>query len=282
VVLALAAVILAARTFLVPGDFGIQQRGYMYGWHRQSNVEEWKALPAKFQGGESCRACHSGEAQKLSSAPHKTIQCENCHGPALDHPSKPLKLLLDRSRALCLRCHAELAYPNSQRSEIKGIDPDRHHAGMECAVCHDPHAAAKPRAETKAPSTVKPKGGKPRLEMKAAPVAKPLGEANVAPAAKFRGSEYCQTCHSGQAEKLSSALHKPVQCESCHGPALDHPSQPPKLPRDRNRALCLKCHAQLAAPNSQRSGIRGIHPDQHNAGMECAVCHDPHATAKPR
>jgi predicted CXXCH cytochrome family protein len=144
VVLGLAAIIFVARTFVVPKDFGIHERGYMYGWYRQGNVEEWKAFTVKYQGKGFCKDCHAEEEKNLLSSPHKIIECENCHGPALEHPSEPPKLSIDRARGLCLRCHAHLAYPTSQRSDLKGIDPDQHNPRLECVGCHNPHKASKP------------------------------------------------------------------------------------------------------------------------------------------
>ena len=144
VVVALVAIIFIARFFLVPADFGINESGYMYGYHRKGNIEEWKAFPAKYKGAESCKACHPSVEQKTVSSGHKIITCENCHGPALQHPSNPSKLTLDRSRGLCLRCHTYLPYPASQRADIRGIDPDRHNPGQECVLCHNPHEASKP------------------------------------------------------------------------------------------------------------------------------------------
>jgi len=144
VVLGVAAVILIARTFLVPDDFGVHEQSYLYGWYRNANVGEWKSVAVKYRGQEYCQACHGEQGKKIASSRHKTIECENCHGPAIGHPANPPKLTLDRSRALCLRCHAYLAYPTSQRSEIKGIDPDRHNPGLECVRCHNPHEASKP------------------------------------------------------------------------------------------------------------------------------------------
>ncbi len=144
VFLGVAAVIFIARIFVVPGDFGIHERGYMYGWYRTGNLDEWNAVKVKYQGSEYCRDCHAGEEKQIHSSPHKMIECENCHGPALEHPSDPPKLAIDRSRGLCLRCHTALAYPTSKRAEIKGINPDQHNPGSECAGCHNPHEASKP------------------------------------------------------------------------------------------------------------------------------------------
>lgn len=145
VVLALVVLILAARTLVVPKDFGIHGKGYMYSWHRKANEEDWKNIQVKFQGRDYCQDCHAEQFQMLRSSPHTIIECENCHGPAIDHPSDPQKLPIDRSRELCLRCHTFLPYPTSKRAEIKGIDPDVHSPGLECAGCHDPHRASKPK-----------------------------------------------------------------------------------------------------------------------------------------
>jgi hypothetical protein len=111
----------------------------MYGWYRQGNVAEWKGLKVKYRSSELCPECHEDRTSALAASPHATIPCENCHGPALDHPEKPEKLPIDRSRGLCLRCHTLLPYPSSGRSQIAGIDPDNHNPGEECSGCHDPH-----------------------------------------------------------------------------------------------------------------------------------------------
>jgi len=139
VFLAFIAIVLIARFFYVPKDFGIHERGYMYGWYRKSNEEEWKQVKVKYQGMEYCKDCHPENYKNLMESPHAIIQCENCHGPAIDHPSDPLKLSIDRSRELCLRCHTYLPYPTSNRANIRGIDPDNHNPGIECSMCHNPH-----------------------------------------------------------------------------------------------------------------------------------------------
>ncbi len=139
VTLGIVALILIARLFYVPKDFGIGERGYMYGWHRAGDEEYWKNFKVKFMGSEYCKDCHDKNYSSVKNSPHKNILCEDCHGPAVDHPSDPPKLTIDRSRALCLRCHFPLPYPTSGRSKIKGIDPETHNVGMECAMCHNPH-----------------------------------------------------------------------------------------------------------------------------------------------
>jgi hypothetical protein len=93
--------ILIARIFVVPNDFGIHEKGYMYGWYRKANESEWKALGVKYQGKEYCMDCHAQQEKEVRSSRHNIIECENCHGPALEHPSDPQKLTIDRSRELC-------------------------------------------------------------------------------------------------------------------------------------------------------------------------------------
>jgi hypothetical protein len=139
VFLAVVVIVLIARQFLVPKDFGIHERGYMYGWYRKGNEEDWKKITVKYRSEEYCKDCHSDKYESIMKTPHAIIQCENCHGPAMDHPSDPPKLKIDRSREQCLRCHYPLPYPTSGRANIRGIDPEKHNPGIECAMCHNPH-----------------------------------------------------------------------------------------------------------------------------------------------
>jgi hypothetical protein len=139
VVLAIVVLILLFRAFYVPEDFGVQERGYTFGYHRLSNEQEWKDFPAKYRDNSYCQGCHYDQAEVFAAAQHAMLSCENCHGAAFDHPENPEKLHIDRSRALCLRCHSQLYTPSSGRSDIAGINPLEHNAGIECSACHNPH-----------------------------------------------------------------------------------------------------------------------------------------------
>ena len=139
VLLGVIALALIARHFVVPPDLGVGVRGFMYGFHRKSNEDEWKAFKVKYLTKEYCKECHEEKYESNMASKHGIIQCENCHGPAIDHPDNPEKLVIDKSRALCISCHAKLPYPTSKRGEIKGINPDEHNPGEECSTCHDPH-----------------------------------------------------------------------------------------------------------------------------------------------
>lgn len=139
VALIAVVLLLVIRAFYVPRDFGIHERGYMYGWYRESNIEEWKKFPVKYLGKEYCKDCHPEKLEMIEKTFHAAIQCENCHGPAIEHPSNPPKLAIDKSREQCLRCHFPLPYPTSGRSNIRGVDPGEHHPDKACIECHNPH-----------------------------------------------------------------------------------------------------------------------------------------------
>ncbi len=146
IALCVIALVLTARTIIVPKDFGIWERGYMYGWHRKGNEAEWKAVRVKYRTAAYCKECHADKYNDLKQSPHANIMCENCHGPAMDHPEDPRTMTIDRHRELCIRCHARLPYKASGRGAIRGIDPQTHNPELECTVCHYPH---NPKREVK-------------------------------------------------------------------------------------------------------------------------------------
>ena len=139
VVIAVVVGIVFTRTLLVPGDFGVYERGYMYGWHRKSNEEEWKTVRVKYKTSKACPECHEDKYNAIKDSPHAMISCENCHGPSYDHPKDPLGLSIDRRRDLCIRCHSYLPYKASGRGDIPGINPETHYPQAECVLCHIPH-----------------------------------------------------------------------------------------------------------------------------------------------
>ena len=233
VVLALVALLFVFRYFYVPDDFGVHEPGFTYGWYREQNIFDWQGVAIKYQGRESCKPCHQKQVDAISGMPHAIIQCENCHGPAMDHPSDSAKLSIDRTRELCLRCHAKLAYPSSARGGLRGIDPATHHPDRACVECHDPHHPALTNLQS--------------------------------PTSTGRhGNDFCRSCHQLQVDTVKGQPHEIVYCESCHGPARNHPSSPAKLSIDKTRNLCLKCH---------------VDKWRHNLGRECVTCHDPHKSS---
>jgi ribosomal protein S27E len=95
--------------------------------------------------------------------------------------------------------------------------------------------------------------------------------------AKFKfNNEYCKDCHSKNYEEMMANPHAIIKCEDCHGPVLDHPSDPPKLTIEKGKVECLRCHFLLPYPGSGRANIRGVDPAIHNPDIECTMCHNPH------
>lgn len=138
-VIGIVALILIARVFVVPEGFGVHERGYMYGWYNKADEGFWKKVTVKYKSSDYCKDCHSDKYSSIMQTPHAIIQCENCHGPAMDHPENPARLSIDKSREQCLRCHSRLPYPTSDRAKIRGVEPDKHNPGIECVACHNPH-----------------------------------------------------------------------------------------------------------------------------------------------
>jgi len=140
VVVGVSILILVVREFYVPDDFGVHGDSYSYNFYREGNIEDWKAVTVKYQGKDYCTTCHQDKVDLQAASPHTIIECENCHGPAKQHPTDPPKLAIDRTREQCLRCHTRLDYLSSGRGDIRGIDPETHNPGIECVNCHDPHS----------------------------------------------------------------------------------------------------------------------------------------------
>jgi len=139
VALGLVGLILVSRLFLVPDDFGVHGANFTYGYHRLSNIQEWKDFPVKYRGREYCVDCHAENVAQLNASSHGPVECENCHGPSVNHPNDVEFLPLNKTRDLCLRCHAFLDYPNSDRGRLVSIEDKRHKRRYECVKCHNPH-----------------------------------------------------------------------------------------------------------------------------------------------
>ena len=139
VAIGLVGIILIARVFLVPNDFGVHGDTFTYGFYRLSNVQEWQDFPVKYLGREACTECHDDNVHVLNASSHATVECENCHGPAANHPDTIEMLPVDTTRDLCLRCHARLEYPNNARGELVSIVDRRHRRRKDCVACHNPH-----------------------------------------------------------------------------------------------------------------------------------------------
>lgn len=112
----------------------------------------------------------------------------------------------------------------------------------------------------------------------------------------YKGSSYCQSCHSARHTEWSAGIHKVVNCETCHGAAVGHPAgtQPSApagkrlhsviaaerqenvklaIPADSVK-LCTLCHEKMPGrPATQRQVV----VSSHAGTQQCIVCHNPHS-----
>ena len=112
---------------------------------------------------------------------------------------------------------------------------------------------------------------------------------------KFKGSDYCQSCHAERFAEWSAGVHhgvdvgKVVQCEVCHGAAgardikgkfehvstgADHPaSRKLAVPTDSLK-LCPICHEKMPGrPAEQKQIVIATHAGT----QQCITCHNPHS-----
>ena len=93
--------------------------------------------------------------------------------------------------------------------------------------------------------------------------------------AEYAEAAVCAGCHGELFKQKEASKHRSVACESCHGPALSHVSDPMSIKPSKpsGREFCALCHTVNAA---RPKSIRQIDTDTHNPGTPCAVCHNPH------
>lgn len=112
---------------------------------------------------------------------------------------------------------------------------------------------------------------------------------------KFKGSDYCRTCHAERYAEWSKGVHhsvdlgKAVQCEVCHGAAggrdtggrfehvatgVDHPTSGKlAVPADSTK-LCPICHEKTPGrPVEQRQIVIA----EHAGTQQCTACHNAHS-----
>ncbi len=210
-----------------------------YGFHpekTEENIEEWASLPIQYAQSSVCLDCHKDKHSIWEKGNHKTVNCENCHGPARAHLETGAPEVLDTSRGLCGLCHARLV---SRPSDFPQVDMGEMGGDAECITCHDPHD---PRA-----------GMPPQVPH------------------SLEGRTDCQSCHDPQKHEpwvkpppqLPHTLEGRTECLSCHGPEEFRGATLPRLPHTlAGRTDCLICH--------NASGIKPF-PEDH-AGRTSATC----------
>ena len=214
-------------------DFGFHAR------NPAANTEMWASLPIQYVGPSVCISCHPVEYNLREKGNHKTVSCENCHGPAIEHVSTGAPEVLDTSRELCGLCHAQLV---SRPSSFPQVDMKEMGGDAACITCHSPH---EPRAgiPTRVPHTLE-------------------------------GRADCQSCHAPHETlekippQLPHTLEGRTECLSCHGPTEFRGATLPHIPEGlEGRMNCLLCH-QVGG------GIKSLPAD--HLGRTTATCTNCH------
>ena len=174
--------------------------------------------PTAPNSASDCATCHTESQATWQNGAHgkaEVVTCEVCHGQApADHPGAPM--LINRSPDLCIGCHSDA------RFGVEDWKVSKHNQlGMECATCHDPHAA-----------TLKKASG-PR---DAQPVTDEI-------------SQLCINCHKEHSMTFSYTSHhqRGVSCIDCHvknfGETDPTASTVPNHSFNASLDSCNSCHA---------------------------------------
>ena len=98
---------------------------------------------------------------------------------------------------------------------------------------------------------------------------------NRARAASYSGQSDCLICHDPEATERNAGRHKTISCEACHGPQATHVATDGKVkpPKPDVKSLCRNCQEKDAA---RPAWLPQVVLADHNAGMVCNECHQPH------
>ena len=111
---------------------------YRFGHYRANAVPEIAAKVPVHQTAKYCKDCHTERHAVWSAGSHKSVNCEICHGAALDHPQKIGKLPIPKDTAkLCTLCHEKMTGRPATQPQI---DVAAHSGGKQCITCHNPHS----------------------------------------------------------------------------------------------------------------------------------------------
>jgi len=294
ILLCVAGVALIVRARFVPPTFG------QFGTYRGASVQEIRDTPVKYHGVESCKSCHEEQGKEWSQFAHKSVACESCHGPGMDH-AKPdvdprpkilgTRELMARSHDLCLSCHAKTP---GRRADFPQVDCVKHVARYDVPRNDPGHK----RLSTTGISAVSAQ--EPKVEASALP------------------EEYsCMFCHGAEGtlaededmqhlivteEHLAGDVHwqRGLQCHDCHGgsPTVDefedHRSDESfrsVASPDKIREFCGHCHFDVGTmrryrPSPEIDELVEYLAGRHGRRLEengdpkvatCVTCHGHHA-----
>ncbi len=230
---------LVARSLAVPESFG------RYGYFRGDAVRDaMTARTPRYQGKDSCFECHKLESRPNDKDVHRTVQCEDCHGPGGAHveDAKTDNIKVNREREACIVCHRLLparpgAFPQiSWRDHFKqwGVVDDK----TKCLDCHDAHEPLflkKPLAEARL---------HPLIHRCRDCHTGTLAENTERPATHPAIFE-CAYCHAAKAADFQKRPHADVKCTTCHL-FIKESDFSGRIVMNDDPRFCLLCHGKAA------------------------------------
>ncbi len=242
-------ILLALLLFLFVGLKAIQVPEFLagYGFHprqTEADTEEWASLPLQYASSSVCVDCHHTQYGMWEKGDHRTVSCENCHGPSMAHLETGELPTIETSRELCGLCHSRLI---SRPEGFPQVDMEEMGGDEECVTCHNPH---EPRA-----------GMPPQVPH------------------TLEGRTECQSCHGPHEPwpipppEIPHTLEGRTECLSCHGPQEVRGAKLPQIPHSiEDRGNCLTCH---------NAGAIKPFPEDHagRTSATCTNCHQQKETA---
>jgi hypothetical protein len=245
-------------------------------WENTAHASAYDVPATSSSVGPQCYTCHTvsgrGNAvadpagwDKVQDAVYHDVQCENCHGPGLDHVTEP-----DAPKSESNPPLAHLAVPIDTFPAGGGshaVDSATMAGSASCASCHNQNSGPGVRAYEEWAAS-----GHARVVWEdggASPADNPscvsCHEAKGILAAWGVTSDYVERGQTGSANYLGQTC---AVCHDPHGSAKDpttgaplaHQLRFPISTPDVNQQLCMKCHQRRSVPDQASS--RGPHSPQ--------------------
>ena len=254
--------------------------------HDAKDADLMKAHRNQPFGTANCLSCHDPHQSaapklmaKFQHPPFADKSCDMCHAPAKDG-----KVVLTQTdvRALCVTCHDDKA------KQIENAKVQHPGAAGDCTDCHSPHASAQPGLPktdavnicTGCHTDIGDLGKKAHLHQ-------PVFE---------QGCATCHEPHGGNNLHLLRAANPNPLCLECHGPDI----KPQKLEKEHQVAIfdgkvklpedyfarvpLLPLKYGLGHPIDRHPVVDQVdptNPEKVLVTLNCATCHQPHASAQP-
>jgi predicted CXXCH cytochrome family protein len=219
--------------------------GTQASWKGTKHANAWGDLQASGQATGSCNACHTvshlgnfvGKPAAYEVVPdsaYHDVQCENCHGPGLDHVQNP---------------DAIANHPLASIEVDTGVV-------TSCSGCHT--GVHSPFVEQWKQSA---HGSGPGFAVAAANAScAPCHEGKTAMAVKFGETANYREKNSTKLERIVCAV-----CHNPHGSPYEHQLRAP-LSEPTTDQLCVRCHSRTGTPPwsaaTATSPARGPHGAQ--------------------